>query len=143
MYILLWSIIFSPTIEEIKDPLLLERLRFFHEKPLKMNFDGIRIWEIFSIKRILKRAEKMIIQWNKLRTRSGECGKHSRKTRVVFQGCAKMCVAGHDGRSRPSFWPILDVSAERSPSNDQIAWSIRRHRWFGSLGAALNKLLSW
>jgi len=55
--------------------------------------------------------------------------KHPRKTRVVFRECAKMCVAGryHDGRSSPSYWPILGTSAERSPSNDRVVRSIWRH----------------
>jgi len=71
--------------------------------------------------------------------------KHPRKTRVVFCGCTKMCLARHcrDRRFRPSCWPILSASAERPPLNDRVARSIRRHRWFGSLGAAHNKLLPW
>jgi len=55
-----------------------------------------------------------------------------------------MCVAGHcrDERSRPSCWSILGTSAERSPSNDRVARSIWRHRWFGSLETH-NKLFLW
>jgi len=58
----------SSTIEQIKNHLHPEYLRFFHEKPLKMNFDGTRIWKIFFIKKILKRAEEIIIWWSKIRT---------------------------------------------------------------------------
>jgi len=45
--------------------------------------------------------------------------KHSRKTRVVFRGCTKMCLTERcrDGKSRPSCWPILGASAERLSSN--------------------------
>jgi len=44
-----------------------------------------------------------------------------------------MCVAGrcHDERSRPSYWLLGAV--ERPPSNNRVALSIWRHRWFGSL----------
>jgi len=56
------SISLAQQLDRSRNPLLSECLRFSREKPLKMNFYGIRIWEIFSIKRILKRAEEMIIR---------------------------------------------------------------------------------
>jgi len=52
----------------IKDPFLPKRLRFFRERPLKVNSDGIRFWKFFSMKKILKKTEEMIIRWSKVRT---------------------------------------------------------------------------
>jgi len=101
----------------------------FREKLLKMNFDGIQIWEIFFIKKILKRAKKIIIWWSKVRTiwREG-AAKHPRKSQVVFCGCAKVCVTERcHGRLRSSCLPILGASAEWHLSNDRVARNIWRH----------------
>jgi len=134
-------------IKQIKNPLLPERLKFFREKSLKVNFDGIRIWEIFSIKRILKRAEEMIIRWSKIRTiqRSKiRTIQRMRQNSSSFSWVRKdVCGRRCDRRSHPSCWPILGASAEQPSSNDRVARSIWRHRWFGSLGAVYNKPVPW
>jgi len=111
-----------------------ERLRFFREKPLKLNFDGIRIWEIFSIKRILKRAEKIIIRWRKRSGLYEECSKTSQENLSTFSlvrkdVCGRMLSWWKVSPPVDQFWEFVKWPL----SNNQVARSIWRHRWFGSL----------
>jgi len=120
---------FSPTIGQIKDPLLSERLRFFREKSLKVNFDGTRIWEIFSIERILKRAEEMIIQWSEL---YGGCDKTSRENSnsflrvredvavIMMEGSGCFCWTTSFKRSNCSQYLAVSMVSLRATHNKQF-----------------------
>jgi len=113
------------------------RTSFFPQKTAQDEF-----WwhpkKIFFIKRILKRAEKMIIRWSKVRTYR-RC-KISQEKSSSFSWMRKdVCGRCRDGRSRPSCWPILDTSAEWSQTIELLI--IFGGRWFDFLGAAHNKSL--
>jgi len=132
----------SPTIGKIKDLFFSEHLRFFREKPLKEFWWHPDLGNFFHHENFEEsgRDDNSMEQSQDYKE---DAAKHPRKTRIVFRGCAKMCVDGscRDGRSRPSYWSILGASAEaflkRSSCSQYLA------AWFSFLGTAHNKPFSW